>query len=305
MKQSENDFIWQQHHTEAFNTLKAAICKDATLKYFDSGVPIYIECGASKKGIGVVMLQQDSTIESTSKSDVPNNLRPVFYASKTLTSTESNYSNIEMEMLGVVFSILHFKHFTFGRKIYIIMDHKPMITLFKKNIHATSPRLSCMLVQIVDYNIEFHHQEGPNMHLSDALSHISIYDNTVEKASAKPVADFNVSIHDVEQLTGFKYLSLQLIRTEKEADQDLQLLNQHIVEGFRNAKSCLPKSICSFFDCRVFNDYRWSHHERQMHCHTSIITCETLETLHRSHMGVTKMIKRARTVIFWPNMQKD
>ena len=34
LKQSENDFIWQDHHTEAFNTLKAAICKDVTLKMF-------------------------------------------------------------------------------------------------------------------------------------------------------------------------------------------------------------------------------------------------------------------------------
>ena len=91
LKQSENDFIWQDHHTEAFNTLKNATCKDITLKYFDSGLPIYIEYDASKKGIGVVMLQPDSAIENTSKSDIPNNLRLVFYASKTLTSTESNY----------------------------------------------------------------------------------------------------------------------------------------------------------------------------------------------------------------------
>ena len=34
--------------------------------------------------------------------------------------------------------------------------------------------------------------------------------------------------------------------------------------------------------------------------------CEkTLETLHTSHMGVSKTIERAGTVIFWPNMQKD
>ena len=67
------------------------------LKYFDSGVPIYIECDTSKKGIGVIMLQPDRTIENTSKTDMPNNLRPVFYASKTLTSTESNYSDIERD----------------------------------------------------------------------------------------------------------------------------------------------------------------------------------------------------------------
>ena len=110
-------------------------------------------------------------------------------------------------MLGVVFSVLHIKHFTFGRKVHIITDHKPLITLFRKNLHATSPRLSCMLVQILDYNIEFHHQEGTKMHLSDALSRLNTHDSNAEKSRAKPVADFNVTMHDVEILTGFKSLS--------------------------------------------------------------------------------------------------
>ena len=35
------------------------------------------------------------------------------------------------------------------------------------------------------------------------------------------------------------------------------------------------------------------------------LRCKTLETLHSSHMGITKTIELARTAIFWPNMQKD
>ena len=66
-----------------------------------------------------------------------------------------------------------------------------------------------MLVQILDYNMEFHHQEGLKMHLSDALSCVSTHDSAVEKADAQPIADFNVTIHDVEVLTGFKSLSLE------------------------------------------------------------------------------------------------
>ena len=127
-------------------------------------------------------------------------------------------------MLGVVFSILHFKHFTFGRHVHIITDCKPVIVLFKKNLHATSPRLSHRLVQILDYNIEFYHKEGSKMHLSDALSHVSTHDNAIEKANAQPNADFNITIHDVEILTGFKSLSLELVKCETEVDRDLQLL---------------------------------------------------------------------------------
>ena len=112
----ENDFVWLKPHDDAFNKLKGAIVKDMTLKYFESNLPIYIETDASKKGIGVVLMQPDPNVQNTSKSTVPNNLRPVYYASKTLTTTESNYSNIEREMLGVVFSVLHFKHFTYGQE---------------------------------------------------------------------------------------------------------------------------------------------------------------------------------------------
>ena len=114
-------------------------------------------------------------------------------------------------MLGVAFSILHFKHFTFGHTVHIITDHNPLITLFRKNLRATSPRLSRMLVQILDYNIEFDHQEGTKMHLSDALSRLNTHDSAVEKSKAKPLADFNVTIHDVEILTGFKPLSLDQV----------------------------------------------------------------------------------------------
>ena len=113
---SSNEFVWLKVHYEAFKILKNAITKDVTLKYFDSNLPIYIETDILKKGIGVVMLQPDTSVENTSHTEVPNNLRPVFYASKILTATESNYSNIEHEMLGVVFSMLHFKHFTYERE---------------------------------------------------------------------------------------------------------------------------------------------------------------------------------------------
>ena len=50
---------------------------------------------------------------------------PVAFASKTLTSAERNYANIERELLGVVFGVQHFKHFTFGNEVHMITDHKP------------------------------------------------------------------------------------------------------------------------------------------------------------------------------------
>ena len=89
---SDSEFLWTQVHDKAFNNLKQAIYKDITLQFFDSDLPLYIEADASQKGIGAFMLQPDKKCKNTSTTEIPNNLRPVAYASKTLPSTSQVYS---------------------------------------------------------------------------------------------------------------------------------------------------------------------------------------------------------------------
>ena len=93
-------------------------------QFYDFSKPTYIEVDTSKKGIGTVMLQEDTIMincnsnrDSKSGSEIPTNLRPISYASKTLSTTESNYSNIECQLLGLLFAVTHFKHFTYGRLV--------------------------------------------------------------------------------------------------------------------------------------------------------------------------------------------
>ena len=62
----ENEYCWMSVHEEAFKKLKSMIVKDMTLKYFDPSLPIYIETDASKKGIGVVLMQHDPSVLNTS-----------------------------------------------------------------------------------------------------------------------------------------------------------------------------------------------------------------------------------------------
>ena len=49
------------------------------------------------------------------------------------------------------------------------MDHKPLVSLFKKSLTSASPRLSMMLLHIIDYQLDVMYQPGTKMHLSDAL----------------------------------------------------------------------------------------------------------------------------------------
>ena len=54
---SGNEFVWLKIHDKAFNTLKNAILKDVTLKYFDTGLPIY-----------VMILHYNTTLTPSSKA---------------------------------------------------------------------------------------------------------------------------------------------------------------------------------------------------------------------------------------------
>ena len=164
----DSEFIWTNVHQQTFDQLKLHVSSDVKLN--DSSKPLYIEVNTSQKGIGAVMLQKDSIIKNTSKCDIPNNLCPISYASKTLSPTEFNYSNIEHELLGVLFAITHFKHFTYGRTVYVITDHKPLVSLFKKSLVDATPCLTRMLMQLLDYTLNVHYQPGERMHLSDALN---------------------------------------------------------------------------------------------------------------------------------------
>ena len=118
----DTEFIWTPVHQQAFDQLKLHVSNDVKLQFYDASKPLYIEVDTSKKGIGAVMLQEDLIMKDDSKpgNDIPTNLRPISYASNTLSSTESNYSNIECTLLGLLFAITDFKHFTYGRLVHVI-----------------------------------------------------------------------------------------------------------------------------------------------------------------------------------------
>ena len=82
------------------------------LKYYDSKKNLYLEVNASQKAIGMALLQSvkndhdqseahgvdqlkvDTRIDDSENKQIPNDLLPVAYGSKTLTDAESRYANI-------------------------------------------------------------------------------------------------------------------------------------------------------------------------------------------------------------------
>ena len=105
------EWAWESEQQSAFEAIKQVIMTLLVLTYFDKTKEHAIQCNASKKGLGAVLLQES---------------KPLMYMSRALTETEQRYSNIESELLAIVFALERLNHYTFGRTITVQSDHQPL-----------------------------------------------------------------------------------------------------------------------------------------------------------------------------------
>lgn len=122
--------MWEYVYQNSFETLKALIATDATLQYYGTTSPDILQVDASQKVLGAVLLQPNQRGEE----------RPIAYASKSLTDTETIFANIERQMLVFCFDVERFKTYVYGRSFHIITDHKPPIKILNKN--CITPKIS-------------------------------------------------------------------------------------------------------------------------------------------------------------------
>ena len=200
----DSEYIWTPTHERSFKGIKDAICAEILLSYFDKSKPVFIEVDASSQGLGAVLLQGNKEcfeLENASQTEgkflhFRNRLEPIVFASKSLSEADTRYSNIERELLGVLWAIEHLNHYTSVKRVHVISDHKPLQPLFNGKILVTcSPRTARLLLKIIDKDIKFYYQNGPTMHISDALSRLS--DHNTKKGNVQEMKGLNIQICEI------------------------------------------------------------------------------------------------------------
>ena len=74
--------------------------------------------------------------------------QPIAYASRSMTEAETRYAQIEKELLAVLFALERFNQYTYGKKVLVENDHKPLEIILKKSLHDAPPRLQRMLLRL-------------------------------------------------------------------------------------------------------------------------------------------------------------
>lgn len=149
--------VWNNEAEMAFSKLKTALTTTPVLSCPDFSREFKIQCDASNKGIGAVLIQEIDTVE-----------KPIAYISRKLSDRESNYSTSERELLSVIYAVEEFRPYVEGSHFKVITDHSALQWLYKtKDPHGRLARWA-MRLQSFDYEIIY--KKGKDNIVPDALS---------------------------------------------------------------------------------------------------------------------------------------
>ena len=274
---------WTAQHEESFLRLKETITDAPVLKYYNPEEELTVQCDASDTGLGAALMQ---------------NGKPVAFASRALTKTERGYAQIEKEFLAMVFSMEKFHQYTYGRKVTVQSDHKPLETIVRKPLLSAPKRLQRMMLRIQKYELEVVYVPGKHMLLADTLS----------RAYLPECSSFGSLEAEIETINMVQHLPisddrLDAIRTATKADRTLQVLIDTMCHGWPKDRATTPSEIRSYFsfqDELTFQDGIVFRGERAVVPDT--LKKEITQRLHSSHLGVEGCLRRARECVYWQGM---
>ena len=133
------------------------------------------------------------------------------FASKLLTAAESPYSNIEREMLAVLFDLEKFHSYAYGQPVVVQSDHKPLEAIFKRHLSSAPPRIARMMLRIQKYDTQIKYIPAKDIPVADALSRIS-------SCYGEAVQGLEVSVHEVHLHLNVSPVRVSQIREETDKD---------------------------------------------------------------------------------------
>ncbi|GJY23024.1 putative reverse transcriptase domain-containing protein [Tanacetum coccineum] len=141
LTQKKVQFVWGDKQEATFQLLKQRLCSALILALPEGSEDFIAYCDASKKGLGVVLMQREKVIA---------------YASCQLKILEKNYTTHDLELGAVVFALKIWRHYLYGTKCTVFTDHKSLQHIL--NWKELNMRQRRWLELLSDYNckIRYH-----------------------------------------------------------------------------------------------------------------------------------------------------
>jgi hypothetical protein len=149
----KNSFTWTPVIAQAFQTLKTSMCTTPVLALPDFTKTFVLECDASGKGIGVVLMQEG---------------RPLAFTSKKLSERNLGKPINEKEMLAILHAIDLWHPYLLGQRFQIKTNHQSLKYFLEQ--HISSPEQQKWVTKLFGYDYEIIYKKGKDNVVVDALT---------------------------------------------------------------------------------------------------------------------------------------
>ena len=158
-------FQWDQPQQNAFQNLKQALISDQVMAHPKTDQPYLLYTDACDYAIGAILCQHDDQgIE-----------RPVVYISKQLSDVQKRWSCIEKEAYAVITALKQLRPYLVGAQFRCFSDHKPLMSLFTKDMNNT--KIQRWAALMAEYNCKVEYHKGKLNVRADMLSRIKQADD--------------------------------------------------------------------------------------------------------------------------------
>lgn len=156
------EFRWTMDAQQAFERLKRALSEAPVLVHFDPEAQHELRTDASSYAIGAILYQ-------THPNDI-NLTGVVLYYSKTLNSSQRNYSATKRELLAAYYAIIDLNHYLSGKKFTLVTDHTALSLLrSSRDPHHTLAR---WVAELQAYDFDVIYKKGSAHVDADSLSRL-------------------------------------------------------------------------------------------------------------------------------------
>ena len=211
LTKKEVPFIWTKTCQDAFHELKRLLINAPLLVFPDFTRPFVLETDASGAGLRAVLAQKQED----------GSVRPIAYASRSLQPHEKNYGITELEGLGVVWAVKHFRPYLYGHTCEVYTDHSALTSLL--NPPQPSGKLARWGMAIQELHLKIKHRSGRRNSNADALSR-----SPLPSGEGQTVSETDGVIAHLETREDADY---NYLPTQQRADQDLAAIIKYLETG--------------------------------------------------------------------------
>ncbi|CAL8139314.1 unnamed protein product [Orchesella dallaii] len=293
LTQRDREFLWGPEQDRAFTEVKKILTSDPSLAMYDHSKKTIVSSDASSYGLGSVLLQQQAD----------GNWKAVAFASRTMTSAEQRYAQIEKEALAMTWACERFRDYLMGKEFVIQTDHKPLLPIMtSKSIDDLSPRLQRFRIRLMRYTFSVVYVPGKELVTADALSRQPL------KETGSNELEEDVKAFVCQVIEGLPVTDEKLSEIWR-AQVDDPIINQVMklcMTSWPEKSGKLNEELHKYWNVRD----TLSVHNGLLLKDTRIVIprClqeEILGKIHDGHFGVVKCRARARATCWWPGVSED